>query len=326
MTIPVLKPRALKGENGMMRPHVRIVAPASNARADRVVAGAAALEARGYTVSFGEHARGRQAPYFSATPEARLGDLHAAFADPAVDIVMCTRGGYGSNYLMERLDLGLIASHPKPFLAYSDLTVVQTWLMDQTGLVAFHGPMLAADFFLTDGVDDASFAASLKGEALTYSGSHGLRMLRPGRAEGVLYGGCLTLLTASLGTPFAPRTEGKLLFLEDVGVKPYQVDRMLRQLRLAGKLEGVTGIVFGEMLGCVSPGVEDPALAQARLEESILGALDWGEAGGFPGPVALGLRSGHVSRANVTLPLNLEADLIMEGEPVLRMREPAVVL
>ncbi len=309
-----LKPRALRLRGVEASPHVRIIAPASNAQASRIADGDAALTALGYRVSFGQHAQGRCAPYFAASVEDRLFDLHAAFADPSVDIVMCTRGGYGSNYLLPQLDLGLIRSHPKPFLAYSDLTALQTWLIDQTGLVAFHGPMLAADFYRQDGVDQQSFAAALAGGLLHFDATHGLRMLRPGQAEGTLYGGCLTLLTASLGTPYAPQTEGKLLFLEDVGAKPYQVDRMLRQLELAGKLEGVTGIIFGEMLDCISPGA-GPTL----LDEVILKTLDW-----FRGPIAIGLRSGHVTRANITLPLNIHSQLLLEGEPALRTREPAV--
>jgi len=311
---PVRLPDAVQLPGAGIPPHVRIVAPASNAQPGRLAEGAAAITALGYKVSFGEHAQGRHAPYFSASAAHRLDDLHAAFADPSVDIIMCTRGGYGSNYLLEGLDLELIRSNPKPFFGYSDLTALQTWLIDQTGLVAFHGPMLAADFYRAGGVDEASFAAALRGELLNFDAAHGLRTLRAGIAAGTLYGGCLTLLTSSLGTPYAPRTEGKLLFLEDVGSKPYQVDRMLRQLRLAGKFEGVPGIIFGEMLDCVSPGAS-PGL----LEEAILGALDF-----FPGPIAIGLRSGHVTCANVTLPLNIEAELDLEGEPALRTREPAV--
>jgi muramoyltetrapeptide carboxypeptidase len=122
----------------------------------------------------------------------------------------------------------------------------------------------------------------------------------------VLYGGCLSLLVASLGTPYAAQTEGKLLFLEDLGEKPYQIDRMLRQLRLAGKLDGVTGIIFGEMLECASPS------ASPHLTEKVIEAvLDW-----FPGPIAYGLRSGHVSRSNVTLPFGVEAELIVHAEKV----------
>ena len=325
MTLVPLKPHAVRLSLADGRaPHIRIVAPASSAQAHRLAEGAAALVARGYQVSFGEHAQGRHAPYFSASVEDRVADLHAAFADPAVDIVMCTRGGYGSNYLLDRLDLDLIRRHPKPFFAYSDLTAVQSWLIDQLGLVAFHGPMLAADFNRDGGVDEASFKAALGGDTLSLDASHGLRTLRPGRAAGTLYGGCLTLLTSALGTPYAPQTEGKLLFLEDVGTKPYQVDRMLRQLQQAGKLERVPGIIFGEMLDCVSSGAGQPRDSRL-LEDAILGALDSGRPGGFPGPVAIGLRSGHVSGANITLPLNIEAELLLEGEPALRTSEPAVV-
>ncbi len=289
-----LKPLALPAH-----PTVAVVAPASSAQQARIDAGAAALAARGWQLRFGPHAQGRSAPYFSAPPAERLADLHAAFADPKVDAILCTRGGYGSNYLLAGLDLDLVRANPKPLLGYSDMTAIQTWLLDQIGLVAFHAPLLAGDFYLPDGVDEPSLRAVLAGETHRYGAQEGLRMLRPGVAQGTLYGGCLTLLAASLGTPYTPQTEGKLLFLEDVGVKPYQLDRMLRQLVLAGKLDGVSGIVFGEMLDCASPGA--PA---GLLEQSILHAL-----GDFAGPIAIGLRSGHVSRANVTLPLGVQAGL-----------------
>jgi muramoyltetrapeptide carboxypeptidase len=194
------------------------------------------------------------------------------------------------------------------------MTTVQTWLLDELGLTTFHGPMVAADFAVDGGVHDASFDAALDGDTITVGPAEGLRILRPGRAQGVMYGGCLSILTASLGTRFAPQTEGKLLFLEDVGTKPYQIDRMLRQMVLAGKFDGVTGFVFGEMLECASPGTS-PDL----LEQVILRVLDW-----FDGPIAIGLRSGHVSRSNVTLPLGIEAELILEDEPLLQYLEPAV--
>lgn len=301
-------------------PVIAIVAPASSAQQARIDAGAGALAARGWQVRFGKHAQGRSSPYFSATAGERLADLHAAFADPEVDAILCTRGGYGSSYLLPGLDLGLIRANPKPLLGYSDLTALQSRLLDQTGLPAFHAPMLAADFDRADGVDEASLAAILGGRTYSYGAAEGLRMLQPGTGrnvvQGRLHGGCLSLLTAALGTPYAPVTEGALLFLEDVGVKPYQVDRMLRHLALAGKLEGVSGIIFGEMLDCASPGA--PA---GLLEQSILHALS-----SFPGPIAIGLRSGHVSRRNVTLPLGVEARLVArEGEARLELLEPAVL-
>ncbi|MGC1300028.1 MAG: LD-carboxypeptidase [Alloacidobacterium sp.] len=297
-------------------PDARVVAiaPASSSKPERLARGMEALRARGYDAEFGTYAQGRQAPYFSGTAEQRLADLHAAFADPEVRAIFCTRGGYGSNYLLEDIDLDLIRENPKLLFGYSDMTAVQTWLLDELGLVSFHGPMVAADFAVDDGVHDASLDAALDGDAVIVGAGEGLRVLRPGRAQGVMYGGCLSILTASLGTRFAPQTEGKLLFLEDVGAKPYQIDRMLRQMVLAGKFDGVSGFVFGEMLECVSPGT-GPEL----LEQVILRVLDW-----FDGPIAIGLRSGHVSRSNVTLPFGIEAELILEDEPVLQYMEPAV--
>ena len=308
----LLKPLALPEH-----PIVAIVAPASSAQQTRIDAGAATLAARGWQLRFGQHAQGRSAPYFSAPPAERLADLHAAFADPKVDAILCTRGGYGSNYLLAGLDLDLVRANPKPLLGYSDMTAIQTWLLDQTGLISFHAPLLAGDFYLPDGVDEPSLRAVLQGETHRYGAHEGLRVLRAATAQGTLYGGCLSLLTASLGTPYAPQTEGKLLFLEDVGVKPYQLDRMLRQLVLAGKLDGVSGIVFGEMLDCASPGA-----SAGLLEQSILHAL-----GDFAGPIAIGLRSGHVSRANVTLPLGVQAGLtVTAASAELALLEPAVRL
>lgn len=310
MILPVVKPAAVSSGA-----RVAVVAPASNAKPERIEGGIAALERYGFDVVPAAHAKGKDAPYFSGTVEERLEDLHWAFADTDIDAIFCTRGGYGSNYLLEDLDLDLIAKNPKPFFGYSDLTVVQTWLLDQLGLVSFHGPMAAADFYRDDGVDESSFADALNGGKVTAGEAQGLRVLKAGRAQGVVHGGCLSMLVSTLGTRFAPQTEGRLLFLEDVGAKPYQIDRMLRQMVLAGKFDGVTGFVFGEMMDCVSPGAS-PGL----LDQVILRVLDW-----FDGPIAIGLRSGHVSRGNVTLPMGIEAELVAEDDPVLRYLEPAVV-
>ncbi|WP_350449122.1 S66 peptidase family protein [Paracidobacterium acidisoli] len=293
---------------------IAVVSPASSAKAERITRGIERLRELGYEVAASPHAYGRQAPYFAGTPEERIEDLHTAFRDPEIAAIFCTRGGYGSNYLLEDLDLDLIRSHPKPFFAYSDLTTVQTWLLDQAGLVAFHGPMVAADFAVENGVDQSSFAAACNGGQVEAGPQQGLRILRPGRARGVMYGGCLSILTAALGTHFTPQTEGKLLFLEDVGTKPYQIDRMLRQMVLAGKFDGVSGFIFGEMLDCVSPGAH-PDL----VEQVILRVLDW-----FDGPIAIGLRSGHVSGGNVTLPMGIEAELMLEDQPSLHYAEAAV--
>jgi muramoyltetrapeptide carboxypeptidase len=293
---------------------ISVIAPASFALPDRVERGLRSLNALGFDARLGACALERGPLYFAGTDAERLADLHAAFADETTSAVMCLRGGYGSNYLLGDLDLNLIRKHPKPFFAYSDLTGVQLRLLDELGLPAFHSPMAAADFYLEDGVHLPSFQAALAGEPYSLGAAEGLRVLKPGIAEGVLYGGCLSILVSLLGTEWEPQTEDKLLFLEDTGAKPYQVDRMLWQLRHAGKLDGVRGIVFGEMLDCVLPGA-----APELLEQAILSALN-----GFEGPIAIGLRSGHVSRQNVTLTFGVQAELAAASEPQLHLLQAAV--
>jgi muramoyltetrapeptide carboxypeptidase len=295
---------------------VAVVSPASTPKPDRVERGLEALRALGYAPQAADSILTRGPLYFAGTPEMRLRDLHHAFADDEVRAIFSTRGGYGSNYLLEGLDLDLIAESAKPFIGYSDLTAPQLWLLDQIQLPVFHGPMVAADFSREDGVHLPSLQAALTGQTYSVGAAEGLRTLRPGRARGTLYGGCLSMLVALLGTPYEPQTEGKLLFLEDLNAKPYQIDRMLWQLAQAGKLDGVRGIVFGEMLDCVSPGAP-PEL----LEEVILRVFDK-----FQGPIAIGLRSGHVSHSNVTLTFGVEAELHAANEANLHLLQPAVIL
>jgi muramoyltetrapeptide carboxypeptidase len=305
----LLKPRTVAGDAT-----VAVVSPASTPKAERVERGLEALRSLGYFPMASENILARGPLYFAGTPEMRLNDLHHAFADDRIRAIFSTRGGYGTNYLLDGLDLDLIAESAKPLIGYSDLTALQLWLLDQIQLPAFHGPMLSADFAREDGVDLPSLQAALGGVPYTVGAEEGLRTLHGGRARGVFYGGCLSILVALLGTPYEPQTEGKLLFLEDTGVKPYQVDRMLWQLRQAGKLDGVRGIVFGEMLDCVSPGAP-PEL----LEEVILNVLD-----DFKGPIAIGVRSGHVSRCNVTLTIGVEAELRATEGAKLHFLEAAV--
>lgn len=281
---------------------------------ERVERGMDRLRQLGYSPRLGTNTQARGPLYFAGGPEGRLSDLHAAFDDPETSLVASLRGGYGSNYVLGAVDLALIGKHPKPFFAYSDMTGLQLRLLDQLGLPSFHGPMVAADFYLDDGVHLASFRAALAGEPYTIGAAEGIRTLRPGTARGTLYGGCLSILAALIGTPWEPATEDKLLFIEDVGAKPYQVDRMIWQLRHAGKLDRVRGVIFGEMLDCNSPGAPVDL-----LENAILSALS-----GLDIPIAFGLRSGHVSRQNVTLIFGIEAELQAGDEARLALLEPAV--
>ena len=293
---------------------IRVISPASFAKDQRMTLGMDRLRSLGFRPEAGAHTQAHGPLYFAGNAVERLADLHAAFENPAFSLVAAVRGGYGSNYLLDGLDLSLIRRHPKPFFAYSDLTGVQLQLLDRIGLPAFHGPMVAADFYLEDGIHISSFRAALAGVPYSVGAEEGLRTLRPGVARGTLYGGCLSIIVSLLGTPWEPCTEDKLLFLEDTGAKPYQVDRMLWQLRVAGKLNSVRGIIFGEMLACATPGAED-----GLLEDAILHALD-----GLDIPIAFGLRSGHVSRQNVTLTFGVEAELSADTRAELHVLEPAV--
>jgi muramoyltetrapeptide carboxypeptidase len=193
-----------------------------------------------------------------------------------------------------------------------------TYFSDALGLITFHGPMVAKDWAYEQGVDTASWLAALAGTdawEIDLGEGSGASGLIEGTSEGILYGGCLSILAASLGTPYEIRTEGTILFLEDVGAKPYQIDRMLMQLKLAGKLRGVRGIVFGEMRDCVQN-----ANQGYTLEEVVLRIV-----GGLGVPVAYGVRSGHVTAGNITLPIGVQAALtVRSGEVSLEILEGAV--
>jgi muramoyltetrapeptide carboxypeptidase len=308
----IVRPAALRPGDS-----VRLVSPASWFDLQKTVAGMESLRLLGYRPELAGNALARYGQYSAGTAAQRLEDLHAAFADPAVRAIICNRGGYGSVELLQGLDIELIRRNPKIFVGCSDITSLQTWLHDATGMVVFHGPMAAGDFAREGGVDVSSWNAALtQGRPWQLGPEAGLRVLRAGRAHGKFYGGCLSLLVASLGTPYEIRTENTVLFLEDVGVKPYQIDRMLMQLRLAGKFDRVRAIVFGPMKDCMQPGTTGDL-----LEAVLMRAL-----ADFPGPVGLGLRSGHVDRQNITLPIGIQAELDLSGTPSLRFLEAAVTL
>ena len=311
-SIAVVKPRALRPGATLA-----VLSPASTPKPDLVYEGITRLHSLGYKTALGAHALDSGPLYYAGTIEDRLHDLHAAFADPAIDGIVCARGGWGSAELLPYLDAALIRSNPKVFVGYSDHTSLHGWLHNEANLVTFYGPMVAADFSRDDGVDWASWQHSLQGDSHWSLGiADGLRVLRPGLAQGLLNGGCISIFVEALGTPYAPRIDrDSILFLEDIGTKPYQWDRMLLHLRYSGLLERVTGIVFGDMRQCVAPDEDE------YLDRAILHALR-----DFDGPIAIGLRSGHVSVSNVTLPLGVSAslDLSEAGNPRMHLLEAAV--
>jgi muramoyltetrapeptide carboxypeptidase len=307
-----IKPRALRPGD-----LIGIVAPASNIKRENLDAGCEALARLGYRTVYSESIFDRDL-YFAGSIERRTRELEEMFERDDVRAIVAARGGYGANYLLPIVDLDKIKAHPKIFVSYSDLTALLTYFSDAAGLITFHGPMAAKDWSHADGVDLASWQSALAAEKpweLNFGSDSGVSALVNGEARGILYGGCLSILTASLGTPYEIQTEGTILFLEDVAARPYQIDRMLMQLKLAGKFHGVRGIVFGEMLDC-----RQTASQGYSLEEVVLRIV-----GDLGIPVAYGVRSGHVTWGNITLPIGVEAALkVGSGEVSLEMLEGAV--
>jgi len=294
----MLRPKALRPGS-----RLAIVSPASAAKVELVEAGMERLRGLGYEPVLFPNALAREPLYYAGTVAQRVADLHAAFADESIDGIVCTRGGWGSAELLPFLDAELIGANPKVFVGYSDHTSLHIWMRRFAGLVTFHGPMCAADFSRADGADMDSWGRAVGAESAWALGAEqGLRVLKPGAAEGVFDGGCLSIFVEALGTPYAPEASEGILFLEDIGTKPYQWDRQLLHLKYAGHLERVKGIVLGDMSQCVAAG------EQELLERAILHALR-----DFAGPVAIGLRSGHVGVGNVTLPLGVRARLELHG-------------
>ncbi|MCI0349495.1 MAG: LD-carboxypeptidase [Acidobacteriales bacterium] len=310
---------------------VGIVAPASAIQKNLLEAGCAGLRRFGYKPFYFDSIL-EEDLYFAGSVKRRARELEEMFSRDEVRAIICARGGYGSNYLLDEIDLSVIKSHPKIFVGYSDVTTLLTYFCDAANLITFHGPMVTKDFAAENGIDSGSWAAALSGRGEQSTGMAGssspnqtggwemifsqhrtVKPMAPGEASGILYGGCLSILAASLGTPYEIKTAGTILFLEDIAAKPFQIDRMLMQLKLAEKLDQVRGIIFGEMLDCV----QHPEQSYT-LEEVIMRVV-----GNLGIPVAFGLPSGHVSGRNITLPLGVTAKLSVGNDVRISILESA---
>jgi muramoyltetrapeptide carboxypeptidase len=284
---------------------IGVVAPAGATEAAAVAAGVQVLERFGFRVRLGDSVFKRMG-FLAGNDAERAADLAAMFEDPEVRAIIAARGGYGSGRLLPHFDLGVARCNPKIFVGYSDLTFLLTQLVQQAELVVFHGPMVSG---LGHSVDSgAGLLGLLSGDRAGWNLS-AREVVQPGTAEGMLVGGCLSVLVATLGTPYEIETAGRLLFLEDVNEKPYRIDRMLTQLRHAGKLSTVAGVIFGEMPGCTA----DPNEAV-----TVRDVIDQAFASAHY-PVAYGLPSGH-GRAAGTLPLGVRARLA--GDRVTLLEAP----
>jgi len=308
-TLPAQKPPAL-GPGA----RIAVVAPASAFDVDAFQAGLAELRALGFDASYDDSVFARDR-YLAGAPALRVAALERAWRDPAIDGIIAVRGGYGSVHLLPLLDPDLPRRHPKVFIGYSDITTIHMWL-GQHGQVAFQGPMIEGRLALGAGrYDRDTFvrAVTIPGPLGELAAPH-LETLVAGEAAGPLYGGTLTQIASSLGTPYAfDPPPGCLVFLEDVAERPYRLDRLLMQLRLAGILSRAAGIVLGTFPGCDEPG-GDPT-ARATLA-SILSD--------FPGPVVFGLPVGHVEGPALTLPLGVRARIIGTATPRVIVEEAAV--
>ncbi len=253
----------------------------------RLEAGLDCLRSMGFEPVPGENVFKRNL-HQAGRDDERLGDLVWSLTDPGIQGVICARGGEGATSLLPRLDTAPV--EPRVFCGYSDVTALHAWLQ-RSGWVTFHGPMVAAEM-ANDGFDRSSFIGEVTGVRTEHSVP--VRLLKGGQAEGVLSGGCLSVLASLAGTEWSlPWTGRSILLLEDVGEPPYKLHRMLVHLRDSGSLRDVQGIVFGTMAKCEA-GADDGF----TMDEVLLDALK-----GFDGPVAIGLAAGHGTEPTLTLPL-----------------------
>lgn len=274
---------------------VGIAAPAGAVDPERLAAGEASLRAAGFIVRRRDDLLARSG-YLAGADERRAAELMELIEDPAVAAIVCARGGYGSHRIMARLDAARVRAAAKPLIGYSDVTTLLLWQRRCAGLVGMHGPMLERD----DGMDAAgleALVALLAGETpppLAGSAGYG------GRADGPLVGGNLTTLVASLGTPWEIETDGAILVFEEVGERPYRIDRMLQQLLAAGKLARIVGLGVGHLVDCEPARPDSPSALDVILEVAL----------GLGVPVVTGLPTGH---AAPNLPWPVGARAVIDG-------------
>ncbi len=282
---------------------IAVISPAGPSEVTRLEAGIATLASWGYSVKVGKHARDRHA-FFSARDDERLRDLKRAFSDPAVSMVMCSRGGYGSSRLLDSVPYVAIAENPKLFVGFSDLTALNWALFARSRLVTFTGPLVNE---IGDGLPEftlRSFRDAIGPAKLAKGLWQGpLRAIRPGTASGRLFPGCLSIIVTLIGTPYLPDLNGAILLLEDVDEKPYHIDRMLVHLKNAGILDRISGLIVGRMVKCWprSQRRANPPLEDILLELTASNAV----------PVFFDLPYGHHPE-RLTLPVGVRVEVSAE--------------
>ncbi|HTH00091.1 MAG TPA: LD-carboxypeptidase [Vicinamibacterales bacterium] len=304
------KPHALKPGD-----RIAVVAPASAFARVEFDAGVAELRALGFEPIYEESVFERRA-YAAGSATTRAAAFARAWRDPSIAALIAVRGGYGSVHLLPLLGESLLLGEPKAFIGYSDNTSLLSWLTLIGGIVSFHGPMLEGRLARGEsGYDRATFIRCLcRSEPADEISHPQVEVLHSGEAAGLLIGGTLTQLCASLGTPYAfDPPAGCVLFLDEVAERPYRLDRMLTQLYLSGILSRASALVFGELPRCDEPG--GSPTAREVVEELTRG---------FRGPILYGLPSGHTAGPTLTLPFGVRARVLTTPRPSLIIEEAAV--
>jgi muramoyltetrapeptide carboxypeptidase len=295
---------------------IAVIAPASPAKAERIRRGCENLE-RLDCRTIENVADRKPDGYFSAPLKVRLAEFHDAFVRPDVRAVFCSRGGYGGAELLDHIKTARL-KQPRIFCGFSDVTSLHIFLWQKLRWVTFYGPMVAGGFDAganaTGGYDPDTFMCAMTATNTGWSTPLRGETLSRGMATGTLLGGCVTLLKTSIGTPWELDTRGSILLLEDLGMKPYQLDRSLLHLKQAGKFRGVRGIVLGEFPNCEPP--EGSDMTVSAVCQRILGPLKI--------PILYGAPVGHTPRPMLTIPLGVRARLYASGEGRLDILEPAV--
>ena len=297
----VKPPRLTQGDT------VGIVAPAGPFDRKKFMKGKTVLESMGFRTFFDEGIFQKHG-FFAGTDVQRADQVNRLFGDPAIRAVVCARGGYGSMRILPFLDFETIQKNPKIFVGFSDISVLLSVLNDRCGLVTFHGPVVTT---LANAIKEtiAAMCAVLTSNTILELKPEKGIVIKPGVSSGIMAGGNLTTLCHLVGTPYAPRFNGKILFIEDVGEFPYRIDRMLVQMKLAGCFEGLKGLVLGSFEEC---GQLDEIF---RIVQEMFKDVNI--------PILAGFEIGH-SKINITIPIGLEATLDTDRQ-ILTFYEPATV-
>ncbi|MFQ5681887.1 MAG: LD-carboxypeptidase [Candidatus Binatia bacterium] len=299
----LLKPSPLNKDQ-----KIGVVAPAGSVENEELNAGIRALGRAGFVVELAQGIHERKG-YLAGEKEKRAAALQAFFQRADIGAIICARGGFGSIQILPYLDPETIRCHPKIFVGYSDVSILLNWILQKCGVVTFHGPMVAMG--LARGLERRSkdfFWGTLLGKKRQWE-LNVMETFRPGATEAEMMGGCLSTVVTTLGTPYEVKPKGKILFLEDVGERPYRIERMLTHLYMAGKLDGLAGLVFGGFTDCEGEG-------ERGIKEIIQDLFH-----NAPYPVVAGLAAGH-GAVNLLLPFGVKMGLDAESRRLSLLESP----